>query len=136
MGFLGFSSKSSSPSVDQALSLTDRGLDELLKKHRGALYKADSSAKSEKAFKSAKEFRKTYGKKGVPEDGQRRQLGAFLKEIKNDGASNWGNQPVSSRVHPSRHRAALQAEVQQAIKSGDRAAQMRLRSEAQKHGYI
>jgi len=88
-------------------------------------------------FKNVKELRKAAA------DGRRRLEGekgmsALLAGLQGGGTNNQNhkNIPVRDRVHPSRHREALNKEIHAAIRSGDRAAQIRLREEAKQHGYL
>lgn len=121
-----FSKKpSQSPAVGQLLAMDDKAIDKLLKKHK------------ESPFKNAKALRKATADGRRPLEGEK-GMGAILAGMKGGGSGNrnWKNQPVSSRVHPSRHRETLAAEVHEAIRTGDRARQAALKAEAQKHGYI
>jgi hypothetical protein len=114
-----------SPAVGLLLSMDDKAIEKLLKEHK------DTPYKSAKALRKATEDgrRPLEGEKG---------MGALLAGMKGGGTGNrnWKNQPVEARVHPSRHRAQLNLEVQEAIRTGDRARQAALKAEAQKHGYI
>lgn len=114
-----------SPAVETLLNMDDKAIDQLLKQHRNTPYK------------NAKALRKATEEGRRPLEGEK-GMGALLAGLKGGGTGNrnWKNQPVEDRVHPSRHRETLQKEVQEAIKSGDRARQIQLRAEAQKHGYI
>lgn len=124
MGLFG-GKKKYSPEVGALLSMADVEIDYLLKRHKGT------------PFKNAKQLRKATAEGRAPLEGEK-GMAAIFAAMKGGGSGNgnYKNQPVENRVHPSRHRQTLAQEVQQAIKSGDRAAQVRLRAEAKKHGYL
>lgn len=117
--------KQVSPEVGALLDMDDKAIEKLLSQHKDT------------PFKSARALRKASEEGRRPLEGEK-GMGALLAGIRGggSGSKNWRNQPVEGRVHPSRHRQALNEEVQRAIKSGDRDAQVRLRAEAKKHGYI
>lgn len=94
--------------VAQAKGLTSKEFKELPKAHQQAI-------------------RATLGDKG---------LKGFLAAFDGSGSKNYHNNPVENRVHPSRHREELTREIKRAVKSGDVVAQIRLRAEAEKHGYL
>lgn len=124
MGLFG-GKKQVSPAVDSLLSMDDKAIDKLLKQHKGT------------PFKTAKDIRKATADGRRPIEGEK-GMGALLAGLKGGGTGgkNYRNQPVENRVHPSQHRKALTDEIMRAVKSGDRAAQVRLRDEAKKHGYL
>lgn len=111
--------------VSRLLAMDNQDIEKLLKQHKGT------------PFKNAKALRKASEDGRRPLEGER-GMGAILAAMKGGGTGNqnWKNQPVSSRVHPSRHKAALFQEVKDAMRAGDRQRQIELKAEARKHGYL
>lgn len=116
---------SQSPAVDSLLAMDDKAINKLLKQHKDT------------PFKDAKALRKASAEGRRPLEGEK-GMGALIAGLKGGGTANqnWKNQPVSSRVHPSRHRETLVKEVKEAIRKGDRQREAALKIEAKKHGYI
>lgn len=124
MGFFG-GKKAGIPPAKILLSMDDGAINKLLKQHKEA------------PFKTAKDLRKATKDGRRPLEGEK-GMDAIFAALKGGGTGNknYGNLPVEDRVHPSRHRAALNEEIRKAIRANDRDAQLRLRAEAQKHGYL
>jgi hypothetical protein len=120
-----FGGKSQSHSIDDLLAMKDSEINGLIKGRKGV------------PFKSAKELRKATKEERRRMEGER-GMAALLAGLQGGGTNNQNhkNIPVRDRVHPSRHREALNKEIHAAIRSGDRAAQVRLREEAKQHGYL
>jgi hypothetical protein len=125
MGLFGKKVSPKAEAIGELMKMDDTTIQKLMKQHKVG------------GFKNVKDLRKAVatGRKGL--DGEK-GMGALLAGLKGGGTggSNYKNQPVSDRVHPSRHRAAWADEVRAAVKSGDVAYQRRLRSEGQNHGFL
>lgn len=114
-----------SVAMSSLLAMDDSAIDKLLKKHKDT------------PFKNAKALRKASADGRRPVEGEK-GMSAVLAGMKGGGTGNrnWKNQPVSSRVHPSRHRETLAKEAREAVRTGDVERQRALRAEAVKHGYL
>lgn len=140
-----FGKKQVSPALTQLQNMDDGEINKLLRENRTA-------------FKNAKELRKATEDKRRPIEGEK-GMAALLAGLQGGGTGNKNhkNIPVSDRVHPSRRQAEidkamkkakgadladLQAQDRQLMLSrirqadGDRRAQLELRAEAQRKGYL
>ena len=141
----GFGKKEVSPALTQLQNMDDGEINKLLKENRTA-------------FKNAKELRKATEDKRRPVEGEK-GMAALLAGLQGGGTGNKNhrNIPVSDRVHPSRRqaeidkglkkakgrelddlreqdKALLLGRIQQA--QGNRQAQLHLRAEAERKGYL
>lgn len=129
---MGWGKKQVSPEVgafEHLKEMDDSAIKALMKQHKVT------------AFKSPKELRKAADKVGFKGLEGERGMQALLAGLKGGGTGNRNHQniPAKDRVHPSvanRRKQELNQKIQQAIRSGDRQEQVKLRSQAQREGYL
>lgn len=129
MGLFG-PKKSESMAASEFLAMSNDEIDLILKKAKKGGVKLP--------YKSAKEIRKAAQEDRRKLEGER-GFGAILDGLKGGGTNNQNfknNVNPRDKVHPSLVRGQVAREIQAAIRSGDRAAQIRLREEAIKRGFI